>query len=192
MDYSAIHQHVQEEFQCDHPSAIVTRFVKSNGTVEFRSQCQACGQGVKAIRKSELTRRQMDEAPAFDSDLKAEWYRRRDELFRELQAEAMARDEAERGEADRAWWDRYHRHLNSVEWAWRRNSVLRRAGYTCEGCLNAKATQVHHLSYDMLGRELLFDLVALCERCHDAAHGRKLRGQSTPPTMPDGYRYSPR
>ena len=42
---------------------------------------------------------------------------------------------------------------------------------TCEndGCTN-EATDVHHLTYERLGKERLDDLQALCRKCHEQKH----------------------
>jgi hypothetical protein len=70
-------------------------------------------------------------------------------------------------------------YLQSEAWKARRDAVLRRAQFVCEGCGERPATQVHHRpeAYRQLrqsGRELLCDLVALCEDCHGlVAHADK-------------------
>ena len=70
------------------------------------------------------------------------------------------------------WWDRYDRYMQTPEWKERRQLVLKRANYVCEGCGKAKATEVHHLTYERLGKEMLFDLVAVCDECHRKIHPR--------------------
>lgn len=80
---------------------------------------------------------------------------------------------------DSASWKRWYAevYLLSPEWKDRRDAVMRRARFICEGCLQREATQVHHRpeAYRQLrenGRELLCDLVALCDTCHEqVAHG---------------------
>lgn len=51
----------------------------------------------------------------------------------------------------------------------RRDAYIRNRQW-CEGCGDGKANQVHHLSYERLGRELDQDLLAVCDRCHRAFH----------------------
>ncbi len=66
----------------------------------------------------------------------------------------------------------YKDYLKSDEWRRLRLMVLRRAGGRCERCgKNNGEWNVHHLTYDRRGNELLSDLVLLCKRCHDVAHG---------------------
>lgn len=68
------------------------------------------------------------------------------------------------------WWATYNAYLESEEWTTRRQHVLERAGGICEGCRDARATQVHHLTYKHVGRELLWELAAVCNDCHEALH----------------------
>ena len=58
--------------------------------------------------------------------------------------------------------DRYGRVIESIEVEWK--SVCE-----AEGCQN-EAEQVHHKSYDNIGREPLEDLQALCKECHAERH----------------------
>ncbi len=68
--------------------------------------------------------------------------------------------------------DRYKEYLDSFEWDRKRKAVLKRADYTCEGCGNGdRKLEVHHLTYERKGMELLTDLVAYCGICHELAHG---------------------
>ncbi len=67
----------------------------------------------------------------------------------------------------------YVRYLNSQAWAAKRAEILARADGLCEECgasLGPGEAEVHHLSYERVGRELPEDLVALCPGCHRRAH----------------------
>jgi hypothetical protein len=66
----------------------------------------------------------------------------------------------------------YREYIQSKEWKEKAKLVRRRARGLCEGCLTERATQVHHLTYDNLGNELLFELVALCGECHNRIHNQ--------------------
>lgn len=75
-----------------------------------------------------------------------------------------------------AWYDEY---LQTDAWREKRLQVLARARNTCEGCGLVKSTQVHHLTYERVGREMLFDLVAVCDDCHREIH----RPEGTKPAL---------
>jgi 5-methylcytosine-specific restriction endonuclease McrA len=78
---------------------------------------------------------------------------------------------AAESERRRREWERvYSAYLNSDRWREKREKVMRRANFVCEGCGNAKATDAHHLTYRRVGDEMLFDLVALCRAGHERCH----------------------
>jgi 5-methylcytosine-specific restriction endonuclease McrA len=84
-----------------------------------------------------------------------EWERRRVET------------ERQRSEENEQWQARYQVYLRSPVWAERRRKVLDRASGTCEGCLSARATEVHHVTYAHVGEEFLWELRAICRSCHE-------------------------
>lgn len=159
-------QQASEEFACDHPRTELTVKVAVNGTRIYRHQCQVCGQGLEVLRHSALPSLQRDHAIPFDETLKNSWWQRKSERARELYDEKRERESSE-------WWRAYQDHQASPEWQMIRMKVLKRAGFVCEGCLSRPATQVHHKTYERVGREMAFDLVAVCDVCHETLHGAK-------------------
>jgi hypothetical protein len=95
---------------------------------------------------------------------------------REEQDERWAREQAEwaaeRARKDREWLEWYDAYLASSKWRERRQLVMQRAGGMCEGCGKAPASEVHHLTYERVGDEMLFDLVAICHPCHQRIPSR--------------------
>lgn len=67
--------------------------------------------------------------------------------------------------------EEYAEYLQSEDWWERRTLVVERANGRCEGCRKAEAVDVHHLSYEHVTAEFLFELVALCAACHERIHG---------------------
>lgn len=68
---------------------------------------------------------------------------------------------------------RYQRYLHSPHWLRVRRAALERDGYQCCRCPTRKRLEVHHVSYERLGREELADVETLCRSCHKKHHGRK-------------------
>ena len=62
----------------------------------------------------------------------------------------------------------YETYMASIEWEERRADALQRARYRCNRCGDL-AEQVHHRTYERLGREHDADLEALCIPCHKIA-----------------------
>jgi 5-methylcytosine-specific restriction endonuclease McrA len=65
---------------------------------------------------------------------------------------------------------KYEDYLASPEWAAKRELVLQREGYVCQGCGVARATQAHHVTYAHLRHEFLWELLAVCKECHTRYH----------------------
>jgi 5-methylcytosine-specific restriction endonuclease McrA len=69
---------------------------------------------------------------------------------------------------DAAFWKWYAEYLEGPIWAAKRAAVIAR-DRVCQGC-GGPGTHVHHTDYDEAGREFLFQLMLLCEDCHDRWH----------------------
>jgi 5-methylcytosine-specific restriction endonuclease McrA len=63
----------------------------------------------------------------------------------------------------------YERHLASDEWQALRAARITAARGRCERCGDTEGLQLHHRSYDRLGKERDDDLELLCWRCHAEA-----------------------
>ena len=143
---------------CGETTTELRRFTCSNRTYQVRYQCLACGGSVG----NPIPHYQVDDLmrlPAWDVN-RAVTLR----IDREIERiDAKAAEQA-------AWRERYDRHIGSTKWRQIADRVLLRADYLCEGCLSARATQVHHLTYDHMGDEFMFELLALCKPCHERIH----------------------
>lgn len=67
----------------------------------------------------------------------------------------------------------YHGYLDTANWKIKRKKVLERDDWLCQGCLEEEATDVHHLTYDNIYNEFMYQLVSLCEGCHKRIHANK-------------------
>ena len=61
----------------------------------------------------------------------------------------------------------HNKYLQTDTWKKKRLLVLKRDNYLCQSCLEDKATEVHHLSYKFWKNEPLFDLISVCNPCHN-------------------------
>lgn len=144
---------------CDHPSVTLARQTNSAGAVTYVDQCDRCGVKTHAHRGRDLTPEQRENAKPFDrARREAHW------------ANVSQQHRAASEQRDREWQAQYEAYLQTPAWRHRRVLVLRRANGVCEGCMSAPATQVHHKTYAHVGNELLFELAAVCDDCHERAH----------------------
>ena len=66
----------------------------------------------------------------------------------------------------------YDEYRQTQAWMSKRHPVIVRAHYCCEGCgQKLEDFEVHHLTYEHLFEEFLWELVALCPACHDRVGG---------------------
>lgn len=66
--------------------------------------------------------------------------------------------------------ENYAEYLKTDIWKERADSARSRANGRCWTCNFKGALEVHHRTYDNVGRESPDDLVALCSPCHTAIH----------------------
>jgi 5-methylcytosine-specific restriction endonuclease McrA len=173
LDYAAINKMVEADFECLHEEKTVRKKLSSDGAISIWHQCDCCGHKIgPAVRKITLSSQQIEALSVWDECIVSRFNDEKQEHFI-----VILNREKERLKA--VWWKSYEKYLASPEWKHKRKLVLERAQNTCEGCREAKAMDVHHLSYDDVGKEFLFQLVALCRKCHDRWHIGKVVSPSS-------------
>lgn len=148
---------------CRHDKAEIRKRTVAGGAIQFAKQCVTCGVAAGSpIKHSEAPA----DAPSWDQSARDKY-----STGRKLKYEGIVQKHVRiqrSGEVDfRA---RYAEYLKSDAWRSKRAKVLKRAGSICEACLDNRATQVHHLTYDSIFNEFLFELVAVCGDCHGRLH----------------------
>ena len=171
-DYQDMRDTINSYFRSNPPCAHeyqVVYFIAADHSTRFQHQCRHCFDKTTQIAKDSLSADEIRNAP---ERTKVDYAKVR-EYKNTLKDRMIARLNQARGEQRRDW---YHRYLQSPQWQRKRQLVLKRANGICEGCGLNKATQVHHLTYERIGDEMLFDLVAVCDQCHDEVHDSEARG----------------
>lgn len=78
--------------------------------------------------------------------------------------------------------EKYRKYLKSDEWAQLKIDLFELRGYSCEKCPNKKRLDVHHLTYENIYNEEPEDLIILCKKCHNKAHGIITKNK-----LPEGF-----
>lgn len=65
---------------------------------------------------------------------------------------------------------KYTEYIISREWMLMRGWRLIIDKYKCQRCGRKRELEVHHITYERLGRERDEDLVTVCVRCHNDIH----------------------
>lgn len=148
------------------------RGTNKGGAPVIRMQCLDCGERIGNPVKRPPN---ADELPEFDDALHETYNSQRkaskeklDQKYVEIQLRRWKGNE----KGDEYYTQAREAYMNSPEWKTRRRLVMERANGLCEGCRQADAAEVHHLSYEHLGNEFLFELVALCRDCHSRIHAK--------------------
>lgn len=150
---------------CEHRSTILIAVDPVNGAPpQYKHVCTDCGTRFSPISHTSLTDDEKREA------------RRNADLLGSIPQEVGRRATATRAtqvlRVRLSDDPRYLAYLQSPEWKDIRALVLDRSGGRCEGCAKRRARDVHHLSYAHLYDEFLFELVAVCRRCHVRWHAQ--------------------
>lgn len=141
-------------------------FVKVGTTV--RCQCNDCREFIGGFyKKSKFDFDKLPNMKPQRHELKAEIRKRYERKFEQKKQEQALKKEQEQAE----YKARYYAYLQSAEWAKKRAYVLERDKFLCQICLSARATQAHHLSYNMVFNEPAFHLTSVCKECHERIHG---------------------
>jgi hypothetical protein len=157
--------------ECLHEKSNIVYKVDITGKKRYVRQCVNCGRAVSQQLKTESALIELGflKCHSFDEELQNEYWKKRSELG---QAAAV--------KSQLAWRNYYEEYLQSEEWEQRRQAVFKRDGSICQSCLTVNATQVHHIRYDNLGHEPLFDLISICTKCHKKLHA--IRNERKTPT----------
>lgn len=164
LDTDALWKRFSAMSSCTHAQKEVRKRTIKGGSIVLQEQCPACGEKFgSAISKEKFSSQQLAKMKAWDEQLAATFRSKQTELWNQLKAEEEAKGLAE-------WQQAHAAYIASPAWKKKRNAVIKRANALCEGCGEQKATEVHHLNYDHLGEEFLFELVAICRSCHERYH----------------------
>jgi 5-methylcytosine-specific restriction endonuclease McrA len=151
---------------CEHTSYELRDYPTSNGGWQRKPQCLICGQAVGKPEKREKS----ISVPHWDMERRATWEGECRLRQEEIETTLISRTAS----LEAGGYDCYEEYLRSSEWKERRELVIKRDGGLCQACLSEQATEVHHLTYDQIFKEYLFDLVAVCRNCHERLHNKKI------------------
>lgn len=154
-----------QQFECEHEQTQIVRRKQSNGILIYVRQCLHCGRNRGAVAKGSPEVLRLADIPEWDQALYDAWQQDRTNYYEERRQERAA---ITPGSTE--WWKQYDEYLSSPQWQEKRAMVLKRDDYICQGCFQARAYDVHHLSYRHMGNELLFELVSVCRKCHRRIH----------------------
>lgn len=147
---------------CSHPTTELRERIVAKDGRQHVHQCTICGLAASRALKR-------DDSLALPSWDQGAWSGWRDAIERQRRTFLTEVFQRQMSEDRRVNWE-YRDYLLSERWRSKRGLVLERDGHVCQGCRQQTATQVHHLTYHNLFDEFLFELVSVCDDCHDRLH----------------------
>lgn len=166
---------------CKHEISEARRFTNKNGAIAVVAQCLRCGaRAGNSLKVSDRDSFSLAD-PTLEVEFLAELKVARDAVaIKHIDQFAAQEDD---------FWAKYDAYLQTPEWRMRRAKVMSRCGGACEGCLEKSATEVHHLTYDHVFDEFLFELVGMCANCHSRIHINRNSESESPEEFGDVDEY---
>lgn len=156
-----------EDKVCENHNPVYVKFTHQNNSIHIRKQCMSCGKidskyyqkeslnNWEAFPMADLSHRKLNE----NID-----YTKIQEVFKRYDTKSK---EVNKNVNFNKFLEEHTQYLKTEDWKKRRTLVLKRDNYLCQSCLENKATEVHHKSYRYWKNEPLFELISVCNNCHE-------------------------
>lgn len=154
---------------CPHKRVGIVKYQNGGGAVCYNWFCAKCGQKLSSNIPHALAEGREEKASFSDMSDRSGNYEA------ERRASLMHLENAAADRCQPKLRDEYGEYLEGDYWAQISAKVMKRAHGICEGCLSQTAEQVHHVDYRNRGHEFAFQLVAICNECHDRYHAHTRR-----------------
>lgn len=161
-------ERAKTQFQCNHINRHIA-FYLNGGRRMYGWHCVFCGE-FEVLRKATLSQSQIAAARLRNESIKKDFNEKRLAYWQQLESQRTQIQVRDKEREALEWRRRYDAHLLSPEWAELRRRVFSRAAGLCEGCRRRPPVQVHHLTYEHMGNEFLWELAAVCLECHRRVH----------------------
>lgn len=156
---------IEAKYICVHEHREIRRRIINDGRPSYVSQCICCGHTSSPIKVKEALAQTSGKAiPEYDYLISDQ---RRTAKYLEYQ-EAYLRLKPELRRE-------YEEYLRSDLWKEIRTRVIARAVGLCEICKENSVEEVHHMTYERIGSEVLEDLLGVCSICHKIIHEMVVR-----------------
>ena len=149
---------------CPHVRKQLRQRRTKSDTIQLIDQCLDCGKSIGQFHKHSL---RLAEVPAWDDKLLISYRAAREQKYADIKQKHVR---IQRDRTVQIYGKCSTNISNQMNRQKKRTKVLERANEVCEGCGLKRATQVHHLTYMHRFNEFLFELVAVCDQCHERLH----------------------
>lgn len=142
--------------------------IGESARVNLFSQCISCG------KKGEVGSLKHSTVPFFKDRIKSgeinkydlELLNTKSPTFEKYNAYRTLKQKVDKNIENAKRKEFYSQYMKSDKWKAIRLKVLKRDNYLCQACLEAPAQDVHHITYENIGDELMYELLSVCRDCH--------------------------
>ena len=165
---------IYTKYKCEHYEQEIREITYSNESKHYVFQCLKCGSNIKGVKKDLVVGRINSFDIAIQENFTNQQTKEIDYITSEYDKKLKLLEDNNKKEQIKTdkWY--HNEYLKSPEWLIKKNKVLLRSQGICEGCRESEAMVVHHLTYEHIGDEFLFELVALCKECHYKIHKKSI------------------
>lgn len=154
---------------CHHEKTKFYYIIKVNGEKAYMELCSLCGERKDKAKVWIKASTIPNDATIikYTDEIKKEFSDKKNILINEINKIKYAIDMSGK-------YQDYLKYLESPEWDEKRRMRLyfnkNNFHGKCEVCGKTEATQCHHMTYERLYNEWIFDLAAVCSSCHERIH----------------------
>ena len=146
---------------CPHQNRRQCYQARDDGSWWTAAQCRDCGKKLSSLMRMKNSFVPNDQMEELDDEAE-----KRNSTLHNIAWDSFRAKESLEGRL------RHARAIDSPHWQVMKMRCWQRCRGVCEGCGGATATQLHHLTYDHLGGEFMFELAYLCNECHKRIHNK--------------------
>lgn len=154
---------------CKSPDVVQVMVEQGNGKWVRRNGCKICKSLIGKVLPKGFD---YQDLPTLKRDKYLEYQQQYSEIRDYCRKQMFAFGEKYRQLKKAEHTVQYYQYLESDIWKKKVQMVKKRDAYICQACLINPAQAVHHITYEHIYNEPLFDLVSICHKCHSSIHNK--------------------
>jgi len=172
-EYEKLEEEIVSFWKCNHEN-ITCVVTMTDGRESIKDVCKLCGHAGGSQSRKKFTQKEQSKMHRTTTSGLIDYRQKHHEKLERLINQQKSIKEDIITNHSESWWEWYKEYLLSPEWKDKRQLVMGRARNVCESCGSNAAKQVHHIAYDHVGNEPLWELKAVCDECHEVLHSEKV------------------
>jgi hypothetical protein len=165
-NYSKAYEEHEKKWTCECSGQIYVYRIFTNGMKHWGKQCLNCGKW-RSVKQCDVPLRERSILPLFDPDISLKFQDRKQKDYGSS-VQSVKQEEYQSEQEKREAY--YKTPAWKMKCMTRRNVNTKLFGGRCEICFENRGHICHHMTYERLYNEWIFDLACVCEECHTGLH----------------------